>query len=93
MKPGGRCLLVSLKTFPPGDAFIEMCKMPKYETYKDKISALIPHFTLCEDTKNILNEMLKRIGFIDFEVEIAPLTYIYEIETFKGTYLQIKTFQ
>lgn len=77
-------MLVSLKTFALGDAFQEMIKMPKYEAVKEKLAALIPHYSSCKNTKNILNEILKRVGFTDFEIEIAPLSYVYEIETFKG---------
>ena len=85
LKPGGRCLLVSLKSFSLFDGFLALSKLEKYDAHKDKIGRLVPYFNFLEDTEKVLSKMLDVIGFVDFQVEVRDDVYLYDLESFEGT--------
>lgn len=48
---------------------------------------MTPFFYFVEDTENILTKMLEDIGFINVKVKIHSNSFVYEIENWKGIFL------
>lgn len=86
LKPRGRCLLVSLKSFTLFDGFFALSKLEKYEAHKERIGRLVPFFNFVQDTEKDLSKMLETIGFVDFQVDVRDDAYLYDLENFKGKF-------